>query len=297
MRRIVALIILLPVYALVLSSCRQKAANDNNLVTLNESLERSISVLHTDIAVILETTEQNLFNPMFGDRLKNWYAEARVLHTGFNSVHGYIRILKESLQKEKELADSSIENLYQKLIVINNLSPTTDSSLSENSNAKKFYFSSKFDSILSTGQEKFEKDFQDNSSSEKNIMLSYFELELRLAERKMMEFGYYKSSPGCRLSFNINTPMLFYKSSIVKPGERVEIIAGVGYFAKNAKPEISIGGKKVHINSSGYSETSFTAPNVPGNYKVPVMIKYIDEDGKEQLVQQDTEYRVEKTCQ
>jgi gliding motility-associated protein GldM len=75
------------------------------------------------------------------------------------------------------------------------------------------------------------------------------------------------------------------------PGQQVEISAGVGAFSKAAKPTITIGGAPTDLGPEGQATRKIDGGAL-GKHTVPVVIKFMDQDGKEQTVNKTIEYTV-----
>jgi hypothetical protein len=86
-------------------------------------------------------------------------------------------------------------------------------------------------------------------------------------------------------------------STILRPGETLEINAGIGAYSRAAQPKITAAGINIPLNEYGVSEYKAKAPSNPGNYKVPVRISYINKfTGKEEWLERTIEYTVVKPC-
>jgi hypothetical protein len=67
-----------------------------------------------------------------------------------------------------------------------------------------------------------------------------------------MVFCKYKASPGCILTFDTHSPTITTNTSILKPGEELEIKAGVSAFSKTGSPIIKFDGKTIPLSEWGF---------------------------------------------
>jgi gliding motility-associated protein GldM len=75
------------------------------------------------------------------------------------------------------------------------------------------------------------------------------------------------------------------------PGQEVEITAGVGAFSKAALPQISINGTGVPMGEDGAAHLKIPASGM-GVRKIPVVIRYKDQEGKDQVVNKEVEFTI-----
>jgi hypothetical protein len=66
----------------------------------------------------------------------------------------------------------------------------------------------------------------------------------------------------------------------LKPGDPLEIMAGIGSFSRNSLAEFTINGQKIPLNEYSLAVYKEKAPSLLGEYRVPVKVVYVDQDGK-----------------
>lgn len=274
---------------LLLISCRHVSSDQRKYVLLNESLEKSLQLTNRDNYLMLLQAEENLLDLRYSDRSKNWYPRLQTIKKNIDSTCSFIDLLKNEVKSSSKnsLSKTNYELLYQRVItsqhillsakanIYNLFDPSFDLLLSKNDPAS-------FVNLL----------FYSDSKSESIAMLNYIKHNLLMAEKKTLEFGVGQCYPGCMLTFQTYTPILFYKSTVVNPGDEVQITAGVGSFSKNPLPEVEINGEKKTLNDAGYCQLNFKAPLKAGQYSVPVKISYIDQDGFKNFIEKNTTYTV-----
>jgi len=97
-------------------------------------------------------------------------------------------------------------------------------------------------------------------------------------------------------------PMIFDKFQVIVlsnstaylPGDKIEVIAGIGAFSAAAKPKIFINGKPVEIGADATAVYSTLAPDKEGKYVIPVRIKYHDNTGELKELSKKVVYQVLK---
>jgi gliding motility-associated protein GldM len=75
------------------------------------------------------------------------------------------------------------------------------------------------------------------------------------------------------------------------PGQEIEISAGVGAFSRAAQPQISINGQSAPIGSEGQAKLKVAGGGI-GKHSIPVVIRFMDQDGKMQEKRSMVEYTV-----
>ncbi|MBO9658190.1 MAG: hypothetical protein J7527_05135 [Chitinophagaceae bacterium] len=91
--------------------------------------------------------------------------------------------------------------------------------------------------------------------------------------------------------------ILAQNPQVVLPGASVEVGFGIGIFPYSNlyKMEVSVKGGPSKLLEKGIESVQWKAENVPGNYKIPLVIKYVDQDGKRTELLKWIEYRVVDT--
>lgn len=87
-------------------------------------------------------------------------------------------------------------------------------------------------------------------------------------------------------------PLVGTSSTYLMPGEEMTVIAGLGSFNSNAKPEVTIDGRSIAPNASGVAETKFTVGS-SGPKSMNVVVKFIDPNtGEAKTVTKQINYTV-----
>jgi hypothetical protein len=87
-------------------------------------------------------------------------------------------------------------------------------------------------------------------------------------------------------------PWVEQNSSVFETGDTLRITTGIVSARDYFQPNVSIRGKAIPIGPYGYSVFSKKITAKPGRYSVPVHMVFNDQDGNEQTLTKDVEYRV-----
>ena len=97
--------------------------------------------------------------------------------------------------------------------------------------------------------------------------------------------------------FDWYTSIIGQNSKYLKPGETLEIQAGIGAFSTRGNPEIVIDGKLSKINEDGYVLYKTKTPNKPGTYSIPVHLSFVNPTtGKDESWMVNVNYTIAKPC-
>ena len=120
-------------------------------------------------------------------------------------------------------------------------------------------------------------------------MLSKFENDVKTSENKIVN-EFHNRVGQVVVRFDSFSPIVGANSTYLFPGQELQITAGIGAFSKNALPQITIGGRSVPLDENGVALYKTVVGNSNGT--VPIVIRYKDQDGKDQVSEQKIEYTV-----
>jgi hypothetical protein len=83
-------------------------------------------------------------------------------------------------------------------------------------------------------------------------------------------------------------------STYLKPGQLLQIYAGIGAFSVAAKPTFIINGTKIPVDSDGVVTYELKAGKKPGKYSVPVKIEFIKPDGSPITLTKNINYTIDR---
>ncbi|HML58194.1 MAG TPA: gliding motility protein GldM [Ferruginibacter sp.] len=120
-------------------------------------------------------------------------------------------------------------------------------------------------------------------------LLSKFQNNVKNAENQIVTFAHNKIGE-VAVRFDKTGVLLGQSSNYVMPGQELVITAGIGAYSSAAQPQITIGGAAQQV-VDGQATYKVTASGA-GQRKVPVTIKYKDQDGNEKTETKEVEYVV-----
>jgi gliding motility-associated protein GldM len=120
-------------------------------------------------------------------------------------------------------------------------------------------------------------------------MLSKFQNDVKTSENKIVN-EFHSKIGQVIVRFDTYEPIVGANSTYLFPGQELEITAGIGAFSKSALPQISIGGRSVPLNEKGVAVYKTAVGS--GGGSVPVVIRYKDQDGVDQIRESKIDYTV-----
>jgi gliding motility-associated protein GldM len=120
-------------------------------------------------------------------------------------------------------------------------------------------------------------------------MLSKFQNDVKTSENRIVN-EFHNRVGQVVVRFDTYEPIVGANSTYLFPGQELQITAGIGAFSKNALPQVTIGGRAVPLNEQGVAVYK-TAVGAGGG-SVPVVIRYKDQDGKDQVRETKIDYTV-----
>ncbi|RYY40167.1 MAG: gliding motility protein GldM [Chitinophagaceae bacterium] len=121
-------------------------------------------------------------------------------------------------------------------------------------------------------------------------ILSKFQNDVRTAENRTVTL-FHEQVGKVQVRYDKFAAIVGQNSNYIMPGQEIEINAGVGAFSSAAKPSISINGTNAPLGEDGQAKLKVQGGGL-GKHSVPVTIRFMDQDGKEQVVTKNVEYTV-----
>jgi GldM N-terminal domain len=264
------------IYTLViitLFSCSQKNKTEELIKQLEESLQSSNKVINLSTQDILKQlfTKTTYSNSM--ERAKFWYPKAEQISKLSKEMYNYLDSAKMELIEKKistDFLNKSLDNYRKNLLDV-------DSSI----------------------RVEFTNNFNFLNPVSKTVLpseLIFLQNNIKVIENRIITFCNMK----CEYiyhGFDIYSAIVGQNSKLLKPGDELEIQAGIGAFSRASLPKININGKNIPLSDGGYSIFKMKASTVSGEYKIPVTISYFNQTtGMEQTMNVNIEYSVAKEC-
>ena len=258
-----------------ISSCTLKKSQKNTLhqaVIENFELSNKVILAATDNRIL--QYEQDLESATTSITVLVWMRKALFARDKVRSVISYVDTLKKKMELNDYLGIDQSASLQ---VRISSMIKDVEDSL-----AFRFEFQSYFLDTLDK-KDFYERNFLETSDiGSQKLGLARLQNTLRNFENSVVAFC---TSQSCRLKivYDQYQTLVGQSSTIVRPGEKIEITAGLAAYTNTVKPKIEIDGKIVNIGHDGRAGYFIKASNVVGQYKTPVKISYSDAKGKLQV--------------
>jgi hypothetical protein len=276
----------IPFILMLISACSNNSQNDSvKINALNEGLTISNSLIHYETSVIYKSLEKKLAE--HDSKAIIWYPKAMMIKMYSDSIRNFIERLKMDLQEEKSPenkvqllfeTNNKGNELYHSLLTYKNSILNIDPELEKIFKDKTVIVTQPFDS-LNSNQEDFTKTFFHKASKEMALsILNRFENNIDIAEQETVTFCNFQVvyyDDGIRTF----SALIGQSTTHARPGELIDISAGVGSYSVKCNPRIKIDGVAVPVNSDGIANYHFKASDKPGKHSVGVIIDYIDDGG------------------
>jgi hypothetical protein len=116
---------------------------------------------------------------------------------------------------------------------------------------------------------------KDKSSITLLLYLSNIRSELRRIENNLVKF-YFNASASSNCIPDKSLPIILQNTNVLKPGEVLEIRAGLGSYRMANKTEYMVDGKSITVGDDRLLVHKILADNVPGKKKIQVSMHYIN---------------------
>ena len=182
--------------------------------------------------------------------------------------------------------------LYSRLIQFKEKLLGVDSNIAHQFKDRLNPFTRDFDTIKN-GQSDFNDHYFKNTPAiGAVVVLKKFENNIRIIENDLVNYCL-NNTYGIHESFGESFQYIIGQSStIVEPGQTIEITAGIGAYSTAAQPKVWVNGKAINTNDDGVAVYKFRSAASPGKFKVPVTINFTKPDGTKETVKQSIEYTV-----
>lgn len=296
---------------LLLLSCNNKSThNYYAFETLNTTLLESNNRINSSTEVITKSLEDRLSDPTTSSKSKIWYPKAVKLHELSMKIYGFIDTMKVDIKKaagltksgDKEIFEKDDKDavrqiirergrqLYEKLISFKDSVLTIDQVIRYEFDKSLFILPQPYYKSESM-QQQFLKDFFDDLPSIGALaILSKFENTVCTTENKVISLIH--SQTAYHPTHYWPWPIITQSSSILRTGEDLKIVAGIGEFMIANKMEVTINGSKIPVNDIGVAEYNFKTASVGGTYKIPVKLTYSDQDANLRVMERIITYTV-----
>ena len=275
---------------IIFTSCSNTSKTDLAVIKeLNESIENSNKSTARNTEEILASLKDKLSDPGKAAKAQVWYPKAQMIQAISIDTYNYIEEITKGKRFEKMFENDSF-GLFEKLTDYRNRLFQVDPIITKEFKRSMRVFTNEIDSANTNQKEKFKKYFIGTSSVGAQAMLSKLQNNIRLNEQRMIAFCNEQFSIGH--IFHTYSALITQNSSIVQPGEEIEIMAGIGEFTQLNSPRVYVNKQIIPMNMNSFAIYKFKATSKPGNYRLPITINFIDEEGRGQVFEKEVEYKV-----
>jgi hypothetical protein len=275
---------------LFISSCTEKSKKDNVIKALGKNLIVSNNVINISTTTNMKALYDKSVDFCTEERAKTWLPKAQIVIDNTKKLYAEIEkyIDVENIKRGMNFDNTVLKSIILQLNNYKQILLNSDSSIMEEF-ANNFDFIDRF--IMLTNNLKSQLNNKSVSS-----LLTLLMNDIKIIENKIITFC--NSKVGCNIFiFDSYSSIVGQNSNYLKPGSELTIQAGIGAYNKSSLPQITINGKKAELGVEGYSIYKMKVSKKPGNYIVPVHIKYMNRIiGKEETSNINVEYTVVKPC-
>jgi gliding motility-associated protein GldM len=282
----------------------------NAFRTVNNSLANANIIIETKNQGIFQSFEKKMSDPKTAEKAKIWNDKASQAKTYADNLYDYIESLKGDLMKASgqempggEYKEDNIDaptrvlveggrgkDLFQKLSQYRNNLLNIDPDIKREFD-KTLPIDLSTPKTYSQGNSDWASAYFRMTPTIASItMLSKFQNDVKNSEAQVVDYCHRKVGE-VEVVYNEFQAFAGTNSQYLMPGQELVITAGVGAFSKAAKPNISVDGAGVGLNTEGVAEYK-TKVGGPGSYTKTVNIRFLKPDGTTANVAKKVEYTV-----
>jgi len=288
----------------------------NAFKTVNNSLEATNKVVNASTEEIMTSLKAKMNEDGTRERAQIWYPHAEKAQQMSTDLYNYIQKFKDQILKEAGADYAKGDSSYKD----DNLDIATRIMV-EHGGGKELYnkleqykkeilaidakeggqIAAKFGNSLPISLAKPKTQNKGNKSWEDAYfrmvptvaaltILSKFQNDVKTTENKVISFCHEKVG-AVEVIQDAFAALAIANTTNALPGQEIEITAGVGGFSKKISPQITIGGQTQTVGEDGAVHYKFKADRL-GSNSIPVVIKYTDQNNKEQTITKTVNYVV-----
>lgn len=282
----------------------------NAFKTVNRSLETTNTTVGNSTSTVLTSLQEKLSTPETAERAKIWYPKAQQIEGYSKAVYDYIQGLKNKILTEaggdpnnpaKSFKEDNLDIATHLMVekgegqkLLKMLTDYKANVLAVDPEIKKTY-----ENALQIDLAKPPTTNKGNNTWEAAYfrmvptvaamtILSKFQNDVKTTENKLITYCHEQVGK-VTIRFNAYEPIVGQNSQVLLAGQELQINAGLAAFNTENKPTVTINGQPVAVNEKGLATWK---NNVSSSGKIPVVIRFKNQDGKEEERRQEIEYTV-----
>jgi gliding motility-associated protein GldM len=284
----------------------------NAFKTVNKSLENTNTTVNKSTETILASLQQKTTEPATAIKAQIWYPKAQQVQTLSKTVFTYVQGLKDRILRESGGDPKNPEKKFKE----ENLDIATRIMIEKGEGPKLLAMLGDYKKKILGVDPSIDSAFKDalpvnlEKPASRNkagktwegayfhmvptvaalTILSKFQNDVKTSENRVIQFCHNKVGEVV-VRFDTYAAIVGQNSTYLMPGQELEVTAGVGAFSIGAKPTITVGGQTLTVGSEGTATTKLPGGGI-GPHIVPVRIAYTDQEGKQQIIVKNVEYKV-----
>jgi hypothetical protein len=264
------------------------------LARLDSSLKRELTFINNQNDQIFRAVEERLFDPHSAERAKVWQPIIEAIQacakSTSNHIDGFISMLDEGQAYNLFTKGPWGDSLYQLLFRFRQTSLHAHERLLEEFDNTIMLGLGK--TVTISGSKNFvQQNFDRLTNEEVKAVLNYCKKEVALTENRLVTFCF-NQIPSSFCGIDYITSLVSQSHSVLMPGERLTITAGIGSYSYRANPAIFINGQKVPLTNNAVAFYTLKIGQKKGSYSIPVFIEYIEPNGVKASRHVDIAYSV-----
>ena len=300
------LLTVLAIWFSLLTACNgNQEKSDVLLWKMHRLLELSTQQLTLHAQQELHALAEKQEDPATMFRAEEWYSKLEFFMLRTNAIYNVIdslqnELLKLAKQEKPDLAffkSVKTDRKYASMVasaerkLANLLSELKDDIFAKSSQIEKDLKSSELWSsiftfpILAVGEK------EQYSAAAIFASLSLIKNKIRMLSSTLAVYCNLKVGSYDDYFYSYSA-IIGQNASVVRPGEKLEINAGVGAFSTDSKPEILVYNKKQPLLAEGFARFTGIAPQKAGKYTIPVTIIFNAFADKRDTVERTVTYEV-----
>ncbi|MCP9751758.1 hypothetical protein [Ferruginibacter sp. HRS2-29] len=281
---------------LLFASCSPDSENEKNRAnSLRMSFENSTQAINYGILKTYQEFESKKNDPDYSYQAARQAGHFKAIQTESEAITKYLDSLILISDWKETDATSLFSEKYVTSIFYEKLKNYEATVFGLDSNLKKIF---QKNGVIPRGKDSmvppavfYKTIFEYKSLQETALSLAMIKSNMKVFEDQIST--YFINQIGATIErFEVFSAIIGQSSKIVKPGDDVEITAGIGAFSAAAKPKVIINGEIVAVDGSATATKKIRASGRPGKYIVPVKIEFIQPDGMKKVNDFSIEYTV-----
>jgi gliding motility-associated protein GldM len=282
----------------------------NAFKTVNKSLEKTNEIITSSTGEVMSSLNDLKADPATKERATIWYQKAEDVQKASAAVYSYIQSLKDQILTEAGGNPKDSTKKYKE----DNLDIATRIMIEKGNGPKLKDMLEKYRSDVLGMDRAIDSAFhtslpintQKPSSQNRAgrtwegayfhmvptvaamTILSKFQNDVKTSENKVVTFCHEQVGK-VKIRYNTYEPIVGQNSSVLLPGQELQITAGLAAFNSDQKPTINIGGQNITPDAQG---KGLWKQNVSSSGQIPVRISFRDQDGNPQTRDFKVEYTV-----